>query len=234
MACACGVDFEGDQWTFFKPPPEDLLRLHGIDVHEMQLYRPIVDHVTDQLQAGRTMTVEVDSFYLPDTEGSAYRKAHVKSSIAIEGIGTEGERLRYFHGAGYYELHGEDYCGIFRLGRTFSEDILPPYVELIDFHAGAGLRDEALRRGALASLQRVVSHRNRNNPWLAFGERLVSDLPKLRDRISRLRFCDGAAVWRGIRDREEFPRVAGAVIACGNNGCRRAGPSGHWRENTAV
>src|SRR5258708_10830638 len=52
LAAACSVDFEGDQWTFFKPCPEDLRRLHGIDVHEMQLYRPAVKHVTEQLRAG--------------------------------------------------------------------------------------------------------------------------------------------------------------------------------------
>lgn len=179
MASACGVAFEGDQWTFFKPSTEDLLRLHGIDVHEMQLYRPIVEHVIDQLQAGRTMTIEVDSFYLPDTEGSAYRNAHVKSSIAVEAISTEGERLRYFHGAGYHELQGEDYRGVFRLGRQYSEDVLPPYVELVDFNACTPLHDEALRRAAMLSLQRVISRRSRNNPWLAFGERLVNDLPKL-------------------------------------------------------
>ena len=37
MAFAAIVNFEGDQWTFFKPPPEDLEALYGIDVHEMQL-----------------------------------------------------------------------------------------------------------------------------------------------------------------------------------------------------
>src|ERR1700684_14424 len=35
MAFACTVDFEGDQWTFFKPPPEEFIRLYGIDIHEM-------------------------------------------------------------------------------------------------------------------------------------------------------------------------------------------------------
>jgi Domain of unknown function (DUF1839) len=29
------MDFEGDQWTFFKPPVEDLEALFGIDIHEM-------------------------------------------------------------------------------------------------------------------------------------------------------------------------------------------------------
>src|SRR5260370_31617024 len=52
LGAACVVDFEGDQWTFFKPSPEDLRRLHGIDVHEMQLYRPVVEHAIEQLRAG--------------------------------------------------------------------------------------------------------------------------------------------------------------------------------------
>ena len=112
MGFACTVDFEGDQWTFFKPPPEDLLQLYGIDVHEMQLYRPTVAHVIEQLKAGRAMTLEADAFYLPDTAATAYRRQHVKSSIAVEGIDAAGQRLRYFHGAGYHELGGADYCGV--------------------------------------------------------------------------------------------------------------------------
>jgi hypothetical protein len=39
------IDFEGDQWTFFKPPPEDLERLFGIDIHEMQPYRPLPQQI---------------------------------------------------------------------------------------------------------------------------------------------------------------------------------------------
>jgi Domain of unknown function (DUF1839) len=179
MAFACAVDFEGDQWTFFKPPPEELLRLHGIDVHEMQLYRPTVEHVLEQVQAGRTMTLEVDSFYLPDTTATAYQRAHVKSSIAVEGIDAAGQRLRYFHGAGYYELSGADYRGVFRLERPFSEDVLPPYVELVNFDAARRLEGEELRREALKSLRRQMAHKPKRNPWLAFGERLVDDLPRL-------------------------------------------------------
>jgi hypothetical protein len=179
MAFACAVDFEGDQWTFFKPPPEDLARLHGIDVHEMQLYRPTVDHVLEQLRAGRTMTLEADSFYLPDTAGTSYRQAHVKSSIAIEAIDPDAEQLRYFHGAGYYELHGEDYRGVFRLGRAFSSDVLPPYVETIRFDAGPALGGSMLLREACESLGRQLACRPRRNPWIAFGERLAADLPSL-------------------------------------------------------
>jgi hypothetical protein len=64
MAFACTVDFESDQWTFFKPPPDEITRLYGIDVHEMQLYRPVVDHAIEQLTVGRTVILEADSFYM--------------------------------------------------------------------------------------------------------------------------------------------------------------------------
>lgn len=179
MSFTCAVDFEGDQWTFFKPPPDALLRLYGIDVHEMQLYRPVVEHVLEQLQAGRTMIIEADSFYLPDTQATAYRKGHVKSSIAIEAIDPAGETLRYFHGAGLYELSGEDYRGIFRLGRSFSEDVLPPYVEMVRFDAGPRLEGDALRAVARELLREHLACKPRRNPWLAFGERLSADLPAL-------------------------------------------------------
>lgn len=179
MAFACAVDFEGDQWTFFKPPPEDLERLYGVDVHEMQLYRPVVDHVVEQITAGRMIIIEGDSFYMPDRAATSYRREHVKSSIAIEAIDVAGERLRYFHGPGYYELSGDDYRGLFRLGREFSDDVLPPYTEIVRFDAGRRLEGQELRRAAYETLVRRLKRRPARNPWMAFGERLSRDLPEL-------------------------------------------------------
>jgi len=179
MAFACTVDFEGDQWTFFKPPADEMERLYGIDVHEMQLYRPTIDHVIEQLTSGRTIIIEADSFYMPDRAATSYRRAHVKSSIAIEAIDAAHERLRYFHGPGYYELSGEDFRGIFRLGRAFTEDVLPPYTELVRFDAGPRLEGEELRRAACEMLGRQLARKPRRNPWLTFGERLSKDLPAL-------------------------------------------------------
>jgi hypothetical protein len=181
MAFACTVDFEGDQWTFFKPPAEELERLYGIDVHEMQLYRPVVDHVVEQLQNGRSIIIEADAFYMPDRIATSYRNAHVKSSIAIEGIDPDRVRLRYFHGPGFYELSGDEYRGIFRLGRGFSEDVLPPYAEIVRFDAGSRLLGEDLRRAAFETLGRQLRRRPVRNPWLKFGERLAMDLPALLD-----------------------------------------------------
>jgi hypothetical protein len=179
MSFACMVDFEGDQWTFFKPPLDQILRLCGIECHEMQLYRATVDHAREQLHRGRTMIIETDSFYLPDTLGTSYRSSHGKSSIAIEAIDPGGERLNYFHGSGYHALYGEDFRGVFRLGRPFSDDVLPPYAELVRFDAGPRLDGEDLRRAALEMLQQHLARRPRRNPWLEFGARLVTDLPAL-------------------------------------------------------
>ena len=179
MAFAITVNFEGDQWTFFKPPPEDLETLYGMDVHEMQLYRPTTDHVVEQLTAGRTIILEADSFYMPDTAATAYRKAHVKSSIAIEAIDVAAERLRYFHGAGYYELCGADFRGIFRLGRPYADDVLPPYTEIVRFDAGPRLAGADLHCAARATLARQLTRRPKQNPWLTFGQRLTQDLPLL-------------------------------------------------------
>ena len=35
------IDFEGDQWTFFKPPHDELRELYGVDVQELNVWRPL-------------------------------------------------------------------------------------------------------------------------------------------------------------------------------------------------
>ncbi|HEX3511509.1 MAG TPA: DUF1839 family protein [Solirubrobacteraceae bacterium] len=179
MGCALPIDFEGDQWTFFKPVPEDLQRLYGVDIHEMQPYRPLPGQIAEQLGLGRTIIVELDSWYLPDTAATSYRQAHVKSSIVCEAIDLASERLRYFHGTGYHELGGEDFRGVFRLGRAFSDDVLPPYTELVRLDAGTALSGEQLRRAAADLLRGHVARRPPENPFERFGAQLAADLPRL-------------------------------------------------------
>jgi hypothetical protein len=179
MGFTVRMDFEGDQWTFFKPPPEDLETLFGIDIHEMQPYRPLPDQIADQIEQGRTLIVELDSFYLPDTSATSYRTDHVKSSAVMEGIDREGERLRYFHNASLFELEGDDYRGVFRIGREFSPDVLPPYTELVRFDAGRRLSGEELRDAARALLVSHLERRPQTNPFQRFGEQLGARLPDL-------------------------------------------------------
>ncbi|HWH96316.1 MAG TPA: DUF1839 family protein [Baekduia sp.] len=167
------MDFEGDQWTFFKPAPADLEKLYGIDIHEMQPYRPLPDQIAEQLAAGRTMIVELDSYYLPDTAATAYRREHVKTSAAIAAIDREAESLRYFHNAGLYELSGEDYRDVFAVGG------LPPYVELVRFDAGERLTGDALRAAARQLLIHHLARRPASNPFVRFGTALERALPAL-------------------------------------------------------
>jgi hypothetical protein len=145
----------------------------------MQPYRPLPEQAAEQIAEGRTLIVELDSWYLPDTAATSYRSEHVKTSVAVEGIDPAGERLRYFHATGLYELAGEDYRGVFRLGRDFSDDVLPPYTELVRFDAGPRLRGEELLQAARALLRGHLARRPPTNPFVRFGAQLQRDLPRL-------------------------------------------------------
>lgn len=173
------MDFEGDQWTFFKPPPDDLELLFGVDVHEMQPYRPLPQQIAEQLHEGRTMIVELDSWFLPDTASTSYRTDHVKTSVAADAIDLEAEILHYFHSAGLYALSGADYRGIFRLDAVRHDGTLPPYAEIVRFDAGEPLRGDALRRAARRLLRRHLERRPRTNPFERFGDQLIGGLPAL-------------------------------------------------------
>lgn len=125
------TDFDGYQWTFFKYPPEDLRAAYGIEVAEINVWKPVLDHVSEQLASGRLLTVEVDAWYLPDTSGSSYRREHVKTTIVPQMVDQSNQRLGYFHNSGYHELSSEDFEGVFRLAGLDDPNILPPYIETI-------------------------------------------------------------------------------------------------------
>jgi hypothetical protein len=173
------MDFENDQWTFFKPLAADLELLYGVDIHEVQPYRPIPQQVEEVIAAGRTMTIELDAWYLPDTAATSYGTAHVKTGVIAEAIDVAGERFRYYHNASLYELSRSDFRGAFRTGPGWSGDVLPPYTELIRFDAGPSLRGEALRA---ASRELLAGHLRKvvpGNPFDRFTARLEADLPGL-------------------------------------------------------
>jgi hypothetical protein len=92
--CAA-VDFEGDNFTFFKPPHEDLRTLFGVDVQELNVWLPIVEHAANHLGEGKFISTEANSFYLPDTAGTDYRRNHVKTTIILADLDTEEQRLGY-------------------------------------------------------------------------------------------------------------------------------------------
>jgi hypothetical protein len=62
---------------------------------------------------GNLMTVEVDSWWLPDTTGTAYHRDHVKTAIIPLRADPQHRRLTYLHNAGQFDLEGRDFEGVF-------------------------------------------------------------------------------------------------------------------------
>jgi hypothetical protein len=168
-------DFEGDQFTFFKFPLEDLATLYDLSVQELAIYDRVEAHAVEQLSRGRLVLVEVDSFYLPDTLGTSYRATHGKTTIAINHLDPEYQRLHYFHNAGYFALSAEDFDGIFRPKADAGIAALFPYVEFVK--RGNPRPAGEMVGMALELLRKHLSHRPASNPvrayQLAFPEHAV-------------------------------------------------------------
>jgi hypothetical protein len=137
-----------------------------------------VAHLEEQIGRGRPVLIEVDSFYLPDTAGTAYKIAHVKTTIGAVAIDLERETLGYFHGQGYYEVTGEDFRAVLRL---HEEDpaMLPPYAELVKPRPRGQADDASVVKRSLALLQRHLRLLPEANPFVSFKARLTEDLSTL-------------------------------------------------------
>ncbi len=174
-------DFEGDQFTFFKVPLEDLEALYGIRVTELAIFDSIENHVETQLERGRICLIEMDSFYMPDTQGVGYRKEHGKTTVAINRMDRENRRLEYFHNAGYFALEGDDYAGIFQHHLSEADAPFLPYTEFAKFS------DEHMskkHRQAVAErlLAQHFAKRPRENPIRAFAKVFPAQVEKVADR----------------------------------------------------
>jgi hypothetical protein len=176
MPFTVALDFEGDQWTFFKFPHADLRDLYGLEVQELAIWRPLVKHVEEQVGMGRPVLVELDSYYLPDTEGTAYRREHTKSTVAIIQIDVDAQRLGYFHGQGYYELQGEDFVQVFRLAGPIDPAMLPPYVEIVKRRPSREVTRQRLARTSFSLLKRQLALIPESNPFVKFKPRFEADL----------------------------------------------------------
>ncbi len=171
-----GIDFEGDQWTFFKFPHADLRDLYGLDVQELAIWQPLVKHVDEQVAIGRPVLVELDSYFLPDTEGTAYRREHTKSTVAVTDIDVANQRLGYFHGQGYYELHGDDFVNLFRLEGPHDPAMMPPYVEFVKRRPNRAATGRTLVETSLSLLKQQLSRLPETNPFDKFKPRFAADM----------------------------------------------------------
>jgi len=174
------VDFEGDQWTFFKPSHDELRQLYGIEVSELTVWLPLLQHAREHTAAGKWISVEVDAHWLPDTAGTDYRQAHSKTTIVINAIDEAAERLGYFHNAGYYELSGEDFRRTFRLGQEDDATYLPLFAELVRLDRVVHRPADELRALTRHLLHTHLARRATHNPVARFSLRFAQDLPALQ------------------------------------------------------
>ena len=202
---AVALDFEGDQWTFLKPPHGELRALYGIDVQELTVWRPLAEHAIEHLGAGRPLSVEADAFWLPDTAGTDYRQNHAKTTIVLNEVDLDARRIAYFHNAGYFEARGDDVTHLLGLEADTSdleaiadwrgarvaevgaaavalaEGHLPLYAEFMRMDRRVARSTEELQMLALHHLADHLAFRPATNPVRRFAARLAADLPLLRD-----------------------------------------------------
>jgi hypothetical protein len=173
------IDFEGDQWTFFKPPHDELRELYGLDVQELNVWRPLADHTEEYLAAGKLISTEADAFYLPDTAGTDYKRQHTKTTIVIQDFDLEARRLGYFHNAGYYALEGDDFVSLFRVGAAPDPTFMPLFAEAVRIDRVVRRAPDELRVLSRALVRKHLARRPADNPVARFGRRFAADLPWL-------------------------------------------------------
>lgn len=176
-----GQDFEGDHFTFFKVPLEDLDTLYDIRVTELPIFDRPEGHVAEQIARGRLCLLEMDSFYLPDTRGLTYGQEHGKTTVAINRLDAAGREMDYFHNGGYFSLSGADFEGIFQ--HHLSDTDLPflPYSEFAKFPARKpGLED--MQAAAERLLWRHLARRPDSNPIQAFSAVFPAQAAVLAER----------------------------------------------------
>lgn len=181
LGFAIRQDFEGDQFTFFKVPLEDLEILFGIQATELAIWEPVERHVAVQIGRGRLCLVEVDGYFLPDTRGAGYRQTHGKTTIAINRLDPAAREMDYWHNLGLHRLSGEDFDGVFQHGRLQPGFRFLPYTEFVKF---PDRYPSAATIRALAEdlLDTHVAARPAANPIRAFQAMLPTAVAELAGR----------------------------------------------------
>jgi hypothetical protein len=173
FGCLLAADHDGFNWSFAKQQPEDLRRLYGLEVGEENAWLPILELVESGPARGVLHTVEVDSWWLPDTAGTAYRNEHVKTTITPTRVDLDGKLMWYLHNAGLYELTGDDFDGVFGL-RPDAGLTLPPYIEVIRHHPDRAtpdaleivVREQLSRRASGNPVERLATTVTQAAEWL--------------------------------------------------------------------
>jgi len=151
-------------------------------VQELTVWRPLLEHAAEHLGAGKLLSTEADAYWLPDTAGTDYRRQHSKTTIVLNDLDLDDQRLGYFHNAAYHTLAGDDFRGLFRIDVVHDPAWLPLYAELIRCDRVLRRPQPELAAMAAPLLRAHLAHRPATNPLRRFGVRLEHDLPQLQAR----------------------------------------------------
>ena len=181
LAFTVALGFEGDQWTFFKPPHRDMADLYGIEVEELNVWRGnILPHALHHVAEGKLVITEADAFWMPDTAGTDYREQHTKSTVVINALDLQKRRLGYFHNAGYFELEGEDFTNLFRLGYPHDPGYMPFFAEFVRIDRLRRREPRELVQTSIGLLRSHLARLPAANPIAAFAARFPQDVAWLQ------------------------------------------------------
>jgi hypothetical protein len=157
-----------------------LYQLYGWDIQELAVWRPLQEHVAGLIEGGRLPLLELDSYYLPDTAGSAYGLVHIKSTVCVNRVDVADRSMDYFHNQGFHRVEGADFASLFQLGGRGRERALPPYFEYVKMGDPARApHGQRLLEASLSLLRQHVARVPRSNPFGRFRPRLAADLERL-------------------------------------------------------
>lgn len=201
LASTVAANFEGDQWTACQPPLPELRALYGIDVRELAVWRPLVEHAREHLAGGKLIHARVDPRWLPDARDGGDR-GHTRTCILMAELDEARERLDYFHDDGYFELEGADFRQLFRPEGAPDSGLPPLSAQLVRLDRLARKDPSELADESFELLRLHFAWRPRSNPFSRFASRLAKELPGLREtgldswrRWSAATVCEGGSAF---------------------------------------
>jgi hypothetical protein len=212
LGVAAGLAWEGDHFSFLKPCAADIQVLTGAVLQELALWGETEHHVAVQLARGAVPLLEVDAWYLPDTQGTAHRLRHTKTTIAVLAQDRGACSLDYLHNSGAYRLEGEDYAGV--LGLAPHGTKLFPFAELVRLPAAMPnpVRQAVHARKVLA---RLAASRPAGNPVAEFAADLPALMAASADPVRVHALCFNTVRQLGAG----FGLLADHLEWLGGNGC---------------
>ena len=94
------------------------------------------------------MLVEIDAWYLPDTEGTSYRRGHLKTTVAPRRSTERASGCATSTTPDYSNCRVRTTAGAFRMLDHFTDDVMDPFTEVVIFDAGPRLEGDELRAAA--------------------------------------------------------------------------------------